>query len=449
MNWIIHDEDGKRTDWHLPTQDAVAKRFAEAQAGRLRYCHDARAWFGWDGAVWRRDRTGAVAHRIRAAAREMAADPFGKPGATAGGTRFVTGVERFARCDPALAVTAEAWNADPLRLGTPAGTIDLATGGLAPADPAEGICLSTAVAPAPVSEADGADCPLWRRFLDETFGGDIELIAFLQRYLGYALTGSVAEQMLLYGWGGGGNGKSVFLNTILAALGDYARPAALATLTSVDLGRSGAKLDLLRGARLAVVAESDGDVAWSERRLKLLTGGDPVVGQRGSYTPTCKLMVMANQPPSLGTLDMAVRRRLRIVPFRRQPRTPDRGLEARLRSEAPAILRWMIEGCLAWQAEGLLRPAAVIAATTDYIADEDTIGRFLGACCVGKPEDTHHTTTAADLFDAWRAWAERVGAEVGTRRAFGLALTVRGYGRERTTYERAYLGLTLLDEPLP
>ena len=444
MGWIIQDEDGEETGWHPPTQDQVAEAFASTQAGRLRYCHDGKAWFQWDGVAWRRDETGEVAHLIRATAREMATDPWGKPGVTAGGTRFVAGVERFARADPALAVTARAWNADPMRLGTPAGPVDLSTGRLLPADPADGISLTTAVAPAEETPSGSADCPLWLRFLDETFGADVELIAYLQRYLGYALTGSVAEHVLLFGWGSGGNGKSVFLNTILAVMGDYARPAALATLTGADLGRHGAKLDALRGARLAAVAESDGDIVWSERRLKLLTGGDPVVGQRGSFTPTCKLLVMANAPPSLGPLDVAMRRRLRIVAFRHCPRTPDRGLEAKLRGETPAILRWMIDGCLAWRAQGLSRPAsAIVEATSDYIFDEDTLGRFLGACCDVDLDDPTCSTSAADLYDAWTHWAAKVGVTVGSRRAFGLALTVRGFGRERTTFHRGYIGLRL------
>ena len=153
MGWINYHENGRQTDWHLPTQDVVAKRFAEAHAGRLRFCHDARAWFAWDGARWRRDGTGEVTHRIRATAREMAADPFGKPGAMAGNTRFIAGVERFARGEPALAVTAEAWDSDPFLLGTPAGPVDLRTGAWVPADPLDGVRQATAVAPRAASDA--------------------------------------------------------------------------------------------------------------------------------------------------------------------------------------------------------------------------------------------------------------------------------------------------------
>ena len=432
MGFISYDSDGNRVEWHLPTQDAVARRFAMAEAGRVRFCHDAQAWFLWDGAAWRRDRTGAVLHRIRALARDLAADPFGKPGATAGNMRFVAGVERFARGDPALAVTAEAFVADPMMLGTPAGPIDLRTGARVQASPSQGISLTTAVA-----AADAADCSMWRRFLHETFAGDDDLIGFVQRFLGYALTGSVAEQVILFGWGPGGNGKSVFLATVLAVMGEQARTASLVALTSVDAERYGRDLAGLMGARLVAVPESDAGPLWAERRLKLLTGGDR--GPDG--TRCCKILVMGNHPPGLQHVDEAIQRRFRIVPFGQRPARPDRGLETALRAEAPAILRWMIEGCLAWQAEGLGQPPAVVEATADYLETQDAFGQFLAERCdLAQPAGR---ITVAALFAAWRLWAEAQGEPVGSRRTLAEAMNARGFRRDRSETERFYVGLGL------
>ncbi len=448
----ITDDSTGRHAWQAATADGVARALAEAHAGRLRYCHDARAWFVWDGALWRRDRTGAVLALIRAVARERGTDPDGLTRRATGSIAFAAGAECFARGEPALAVTAEAWNADPFLLGTPAGAIDLRTGAALPADPADGLTQSTAVAPAAPNEDA---CPLWRRFLAEAFGGDEALIGFIQRFCGTALTGSVAEHALVYGWGTGGNGKSVFLNTLLWVLGDYARPAPLATLVSTDIARHGAAHAALRGVRLVGVAESEG--GWSERRLKLLTGGDAVAvpaapgvtrpGVRPHVSrPTAKLLVLGNQPPALSGVDEAMRRRLRVVPFRHRPARPDRDLDAKLRAEGPAILRWMIDGCLAWRAQGLGSSSAVREATDDALDAQDLVAQFLSERCLRATPHTPRSATAAALYTAWRRWAEAAGEPAGSQRAFALALACHGFTRDRTEHVRLYRGLGLRDD---
>ena len=260
----------------------------------------------------------------------------------------------------------------------------------------------------------------------------------------------MAEHALLYGWGTGGNGKSVFLNTLLWVLGDYARPAALATLASTDGARHGAELAALRGARLVGVAEAEG--GWTARRVKLLTGGDalaPPGAWRGSGTlrPTATLLVMGNRPPTLADVDPAMARRLRVVPFRHRPARPDRDLEAKLRGEGPAILRWMIEGCLAWRAEGLESPTAVVEATDDALDVQDLVAQFLTERCFRFPPGSPRAVTAAALYAAWRRWAEAVGEPAGSQRAFAVALTCHGFTRDRTEHVRLYRGLGLGEDP--
>jgi putative DNA primase/helicase len=425
MPWITY-ANGTPQVWQAPTPDRVAKVLAERHADMLRFCHDANRWFVWDGGLWRRDGTEQVLHLTRAIARELGTDPDGLVGKNTGSIVFIAGAERLARSEPALAVSASRWDVDPWLLATPSGTVDLRvrpaartdltqkeTGGpwvaspearddeqdLLPADPAHGITRATAVAP-----ADTASCPLWLRFLGETFGGDAELIAFVQRFCGYALTGSTIEQGFVYGWGFGGNGKSVFLNTVLGVLGDYARPAAFATLVSTDRARHGGNLAALRGVRLVGVAESEG--AWSEARLKLITGGDAVpIPGGGAFRPCCKLLVMGNTPPALASVNGAVGRRLCVVPFHHRPTHTDRHLEDSLRAEWPGILRWMIQGCRDWQAHRLGRPEAVVAATIDVMEGQDPIGQFLLDCCEGSPDDVSRSATAGALFEAWQRWA--------------------------------------------
>ncbi len=422
--------------------DEAARRFAEMFAGTL--LHDGATWYGFDGAIWRRER--GVTRQVRDALRKTGHDdPW--PG-------LVAAVEQLARSEPALASTGE-WDPDPFLLGTPGGTVDLATGALRPADPADRITRSTSVAPAETS-----DCPLWRRFLQEamaeTTGGDAALQTFLQRFLGYALTGETCEHALLFGLGEGGNGKSVFVNTVRGLFGDYAAVAAPDLFAQGAERRAGkahsTEIAMLAGARLVTASETEEGRTWADGRLKLLTGGDPVTARflaqdHFTFTPRFKLLVVGNHMPVLRTVDAALRRRLCIVPFAHQPAVPDRRLEAKLRAEWPAILRWMIEGCSAWAAEGpdggLGRPAAVATATDTYLAGQDLVAQFLAEWCDRAPTCLE---TAGDLFAAWCAFARTLGEPPGTQRRLAARLARHGLTREHLHHARVYRGVRLLRE---
>ncbi len=439
MPACLHPDVLALTAPRRPTPDGVAKCFGQQQAGKLRYCHESQAWFVWDGVVWRRDRTGLVLQRVREVAREMSTNPAGEVFRAAGQKGFVADVENLARSDPALAVGAEAWPDDPFRLGTPEGPVDLRSGTRIEADPIQGLRRSTAVSP-----SRHAECPTWRRFLYDACGQDGVTAAFLRGFLGYALTGSVAEQAMLFLCGPGGTGKSVLVNTLLHVMGDYAR-AAPVDLLAVGARGCDADLAAFRGDRLLVVAEGDDGRRWDERRLRLLTGGDPVATGGGSFRPSFKLIVTGHRPPRLAIVDPAVRRRFCIVPFRHLPLQPDRHLETRLREEAPAILRWLIEAARDWSRcdLGLGGCPAVDAATTACFAAQDPLGRFLAECCDGSPDDWTKSAASGALFAAWTAWADETGEERGTQRAFAEALAARGYPRDRSEGVRFYRGLAL------
>lgn len=430
------------------SEDRVARRFAAQHAGRLRFCHDAGAWFAWDGAAWRHDRTGLALRLMRELARavdkevaEARAHDAVPPSDKAGGTRFLAGAERFARGEAAFAAPA-AWDVDPMLIATSAGTVELTTGILRPADPADGITRTTAVAP-----AETADCPLWRRFLDEITGGDPDLQRFLQRFLGYCLTGETCEHTLLFLHGEGGNGKTVFLNTVAGILGDY---AAVAVLDAFTQGAKGggptADLAMLAGARLVTASENEEGRAWAEARLKLLTGGDPVTARLPrrkfrTFRPNFKLIVAGNHAPALKTVDAAMRRRFCLVPFAFVPAEPDVRFETKLKTEWPGILRWMIEGCLDWQMAGLVRPESVETATAAYLGGQDLVGQFIEeACETGQPS---FTETAAALYAAWVGYARAAGEAPGARRRFAAQLERRGMMRGRTMHARVYHGLRL------
>jgi putative DNA primase/helicase len=250
------------------TEDAAASRFAQLYAGRLRYCHDSGAWFEWNGSTWKQDKTGHVLDLARDLARTLSARTSDRDRYTLNKTSFSAAIERFARTDRGFVVTSENWNRDPMLLGTPNGTVDLRTGILRTADPMDGITKATSITP-----VENAHCPIWKAFLLEACGGDHELIRFLQQWLGYGLSGLTKEHALVFIYGGGGEGKSTFLNTASRILGNYAVTSSMDTFTASRSDKHPTDLAMLRGARFVTASETEEGRPWAEARIKQLTGG--------------------------------------------------------------------------------------------------------------------------------------------------------------------------------
>ena len=432
------------------TEDGVALAFTERFRHRLRFDHDAGTWFEWTGDHWKQDGTGLAFSWCRAVARELSATSRTAERATVSRKAFAAGVEAFARTDRAHAVQQDAWDADPFLLGVPGGVVDLRTGILRKADPALGITKLAAVAP-----AARADCPLWTSFLLEASGSDPEVVAFLKRWCGYCLTGDTREHALIFLYGPGGNGKSVFLNTISRIMGGYATTAAMDTFTSSKSDKHPTELALLRGARMVCASETEEGRAWAEARIKQMTGGDPITARFMhkdffTYLPQFKLTIVGNHAPALVNVDDAARRRFNIVPFVHKPANPDRALETKLAAEWPAILRWIIEGAVEWLRDGLQQPEGVRAATEDYFGEQDMVRRWLHESCTLTPANPTHYETAADLFKSWSDFAKGAGEDVGTAKSMAARLRRHGlrqvvrWAQGRTV--RAWEGVEIIKE---
>jgi putative DNA primase/helicase len=355
-----------------------------------------------------------------------------------GKTSFASGVEKFAKSDPEFAVRSEAWDKDPFLLGTPGGTVDLKTGILRSSNCDDGISKLVAVAPAPA-----ATCPLWLKFLEETTGGDQQLIQFLKMVAGYSLTGSTAEHMLFFIYGGGGNGKSVFLNVLTGILHDYATVAGMETFVASKSDRHPTDLAMLRGARLVTASETEEGRAWAESRIKQLTGGDPITARFMrqdffTYRPQFKLIIIGNHRPVLSNVDEAARRRFNIIPFTRTPPIPDRDLQAKLRAEWPGILRWMIDGCLDWQRDGLIRPESVKRETDNYFSDQDLLRQWLDAECDVELGNEYKCESSKALFQSFSAYAKGACDLPGSQKSFSDSLLGRGFERFRTMSMRGF-----------
>jgi putative DNA primase/helicase len=402
--------------------------FAEQFRDQLRFDHHSGSWHRWDGTRWRKEETKLAFDWVRATCRKLSQDAnanaklaaiLGKAGTAA--------VERFAQADRAFAVTSEIWDRDPFLLGTPGGTVDLRTGHLRPAQQSDFITKITAVTP-----AETPDCPLWLKFLREATGGDQEMIRFLQQWLGYTLTGDIREHALLFVYGTRGNGKGVLLNTIAGILADYCRTAPMEAFTASGSDRHPTELAMLQGARMVCASETEEGRAWAESRIKQLTGGDRIAARFMrqdffEYYPQFKLTIIGNNKPVLRNVNDAARRRFNIAAFIYKPPAPDKQLEQKLRAEWPAILRWLIDGCLDWQKNGLVRPKAVEATTQEYFAEQDTVRQWTEDCCDITETPPHVSDTSASLFASWRAYASARGEEVGSHKRFGATLQRFGF----------------------
>jgi putative DNA primase/helicase len=270
------------------------------------------------------------------------------------------------------------------------------------------------------------------KFLDTVFAGNSELIAFVQRALGYAMTGDVTERAMFILYGSGRNGKSTLVETIGRILGDYATTSS-ADLVSARKGDPPIPTDLARllGIRFTAASETGEYSRLDEARVKHITGGDRIVGERKyrdpfEFDPQFKIWLSTNHQPMIRGIDDGIWDRIRLIPFtvRIADDAVDRYLKDKLLREAPGILNWMIEGCLAWQRDGLGSDTSVSSATRDYRVSMDSLGMFIQEECV---EDPLGLITVSDIYTAYERWSKESGEYAISKRALTNRLRDRGY----------------------
>jgi putative DNA primase/helicase len=261
------------------------------------------------------------------------------------------------------------------------------------------------------------------------------------------MTGATHEHVLLFLYGTGANGKGVFINSIAGILNTYAVVAPMELFMASKHERHPTEIAKLRGARLVVAQETKKGRRWDETKIKMLTSDDKLTGRFMrqdffDFKPTHKLIITGNHKPSLRSIDEAIRRRFLLVPFTVTipPAERDPKLAEKLRSEWPAILRWMIDGSLEWHRVGLMVPDAVRNATDSYFDDQDTVAQWIEDWIV---RDVYAFTTTTKLFKCWKLWCERTNNFCGTERAFSDDLEDHGFERDRRKYGRGFKGIAL------
>ena len=417
-------------------------------------------WCCWDGGRWAKDE-GEVA--VNALAKETArslveglknvSDEAAKP-ILANARHCLTAAGRNAMIalssrEPDVVVMAADFDVDPWLLGVANGTIDLRTGVLRPPSRRDLMFMR-----APVAYDREATAPLWQRVLDRVLP-DPEVQAFVQRFIGYALTGVIREHIIVFLHGSGRNGKSTLIEVLKAVLGDYVVHANPKLLLVRKFDENPVERMTLRGKRLAVCAETGAGRKLAEETVKALTGGDTINARalykdEVNFAPTHKLMVATNYLPQISGTDEGIWSRIVIVPFNVQIPEGERDTELleKLRREAAGILAWAVDGCLAWQERGLAPPDRVRQRTAAHRSDSDPVAAFLDECCSFAPDGR---VNANDLRERYERWCADSDETPLTQRELGLHLRQRSCSTEKANGKNRWTGIALRtpDSSLP
>jgi len=432
-----------------------ARRFVRLCGTDVRYVSPLRKWIIWDGTRWAPDEV----QRIYQLAKHVVAGIYAEAGfeleearrkplaqhaLRSESVRALEAMVRLAQSEATIPVLPEQLDEDPWLLNCANGTLDLKTGALRPHRRED---LITKLIP--IAYDATAPCPTWLNFLDRVLDGRPALIDFVQRAVGYSLTGSTTEQCLFVLWGSGANGKSTFIVALTRVLAAYAATMDANTLFARKNDDMAAKNDLatLAGIRFAAAMESDMGRRLAEALVKQITGGDRVKVRRlyadpFEISPAFKIFLSTNHRPHIRGSDKAIWRRLRLIPFTVviPDGEQDHRLLETLATETPGILAWAVRGCLVWQERGLEMPEEVRDATAAYRRDEDLLADFLADRCIVDPMAS---VAAADLRAAYVDWAEKVGEKPLSQKSLGGHLKECGFEQVRTGTLRGWVGVRL------
>jgi putative DNA primase/helicase len=431
-----------------------ARRLVRLHGDGLRHVHLWNNWLVFDGRRWAIDRNGEVMRRAQQTIATMYAEASKLPEADARraladhaqkseSERRLRALVSLASSISGMPISPEELDQDPLLLSARNGTIDLTNGELRPHRREDFI---TKMVPADFDPARRSH--LFESFLKQVVP-DPAVRAFLQRAIGYSLTGLTKEQVLFILWGSGANGKTTFMETMLSLVGEY----ATRTPSETFLARrnTGIPNDLarLRGARFIAAVEMEEGRQLAEVRVKELTGGDTVsarwlYGEWFDFKPAGKFWIGTNHKPVVSGTDHAIWRRLRLIPFTETiaEEACDRELPKKLQAELTGILTWAVEGCLAWQQEGLNPPGVVLLATNRYRDEQDVLGTFIDECCTTGES---LWVASSDLLQAYEQWS---GDHSMSQRKFAAHLRERGFTPARKEHgrRRVWEGIGLAEE---
>jgi putative DNA primase/helicase len=277
---------------------------------------------------------------------------------------------------------------------------------------------------------------------DPTSPGDVKLIGFVQRLLGYCLTGDISEQIMPILWGSGANGKSTLLNVIRKILGKgYAAKAPRGLIMAKKTDSHPTELTVLHGARFVIATESARGQRLSEDLVKDLTGGESITARHMrqdffEFEPTHKILLCTNHRPRIAEDDDGIWRRVTLLPFRTKFWNPakkefgpdhlkqNKALPGLFEAEFSGILAWLVRGCIDWQRDGLNAPPSIVEETSAYREEEDQTAQFLTACC--SRSGTSLDTLLKDVYTEYCRWCDEINQRPVSSRTFSADLRNHG-----------------------
>lgn len=432
-----------------------AERFLDLFGEDFRYNYTDKTFLYWDGCRWAADQTGAVERSADASVEAMSAEAewYEKNGDEDAAKAFRKHIKASRSNKSKTNMLKEVQHNMPIMpfqldkhkmaFNVPNGTLSLKTGQLVPTKRDYFITKFS-----PVEFTDNADCPMWKKFLDDIFAGDKELIRYIQKAVGYSMTGDTSEQCVFFLYGTGRNGKSTFLDVLREIFGDYVSNIQPETIMVKNSMGNGINSDIarLKGARMVTTVEPNEGVRLNEGLIKQLTGDDAVTarklyGNEFEFKPEFKLWMATNHKPVIRGTDDGIWRRIHMIPFTVQIPVDkvDRQLKSKLEREYPAILRWAVEGCLLWQREGLKQPRAVLDMTREYRREMDVISGFLDDRCeMGEG----FSAKSSELYAAYSAWCESNTEFKMSNTKFGVEMEKR-FTRSKRMDGNYFVGLKL------
>lgn len=441
-----------------------ADRFVDIFGTMVRYSYINKEFFYYDGKVWQPDNTGEVFKMIDQSIEIMKKEPIQYPEGTTDDEKeeLIKAKNKHikkSRGNAAkkalkeqlmhrLSILPEEFDQSITSFNTQNGYLDLITGQLYEHDVNKFFSRISNV-----EFTDTIDAPMWEKFLNQTFGGNKDLIRYVQKAIGYSMSGSTKEQSMFVLFGAGSNGKTVLLDTIIYILGNYATNMQAETIM-IKQSSSSANTDIarLKGARFVTSSEPNEGVRLDEGLVKQLTGGDKVTarflyGKEFEFEPEFKLWLATNHKPIIRGTDDGIWRRINLIPFTEQvaEKDKDKDLKNKLKSEAVGILNWMVEGWLMYQKEGLKRPQVVEDASREYREEMDVTSAFVNECCevqIGQK------VKAKDLYQVYREWAGENGQFQMNSTRFGKEMGNK-FNKRKSDGVIVYEGIRLNEENKP
>lgn len=438
------------------------RRFAERFRGKLLYIVAINAWYIWTGQRWAPCEGGEEMAAAKAIAEECLSETlsallengtetakrnFNQAQAVHRTVRRVEAMQQTAASEPGMSISNPGlFDANPWVIGVKNGAVNLRNAELL--EPSPGMLVSRQAG----AEYDRlAQCPMWTQTVHEVMRGDEEMVSFMQRLCGYALTGLVTEEKLFFFLGMGANGKSVFMNVIAAAVGEYAATVRAALLARDPKGSgSDAEREKCRlpGARIALMNETGQGDVWDDQRTKELVSRERIsarqlYGESFDFMPTHKLFIRGNHQPGAMDNTDGFWRRIVLIGFTRQfpesERIPDLDRQI-IEKELPGVLAWMVEGCLDWQKHGLQVPASIAVAVNTYRRDTDLMGEWIDACCTAS---TGAEDSINALFTSYEMFLKEANTKAPSRNTFGRQLVQRGFSKRKSNGLVLYTGIAL------